>query len=111
MSTNELFERRFRDGLAALLESEPLPQPRWEDSPAAMRVENEAAPSRRWPLRLLAVAAILVVGGAAAAGAAWLLRPVPEPRPVPANGWVAITDERMDSNSTKPGAKELAAAF
>ena len=49
----------------------------WTASPAALRVETGPVHRRRLPLRLLAVAAILVLGGAAAAAGAWLVKPAP----------------------------------
>ena len=129
MSTNDRFERRFRADLAGLLEQEPLPHPTWTDSPAAVRVEAEAVRRRRWPLRVLAVAALLVVGGTAAAvGGAWLLERAPtippptqpaliepqssDPAKARADGWVAYgTGWEIDSDImfVRPGERaELA---
>jgi hypothetical protein len=104
MSTHESFERRLRAELAALLEKEGLPHPAWADSPAAIRVERDAAHRRRLPLRLLAIAAILVVGGAAAGAGALLLRP--EPATPLADGWVAYStgyEDRSDIMFVRPG--------
>jgi hypothetical protein len=120
MSTfdDPLFERRLAGVLSGVLDAETGPHQTWSDAPAARRISaGEASVRRVPPLRLLAVAAVLVVGGAlAAVGASRLIdtKPVPTlpavaipsvqaPTPTPAvpgtpspaggtaNGWLAYT--------------------
>jgi sugar lactone lactonase YvrE len=116
MSTDQLFERRFAQQLRAALDAVPLADPAWTDSPASARVANRRGRGRRAPLRLLAIAALFVIGaGAAAMAGAWFLRTQSPPKPLPSqpiptqvavvdptaepslppvgrsNGWLAIT--------------------
>jgi len=85
MTTNEL-ERDLRTALRETLDAELGPDPRWADSPAARRAAALDRSRRRWPLRVLAVAALIGAGGAAALLAGALNQP-PEAR----NGWIAYT--------------------
>ena len=65
MQTDEL-ERQLRDALRATLDRELGPDPTWAESPAAQRAAEFDRRRRRWPLRVLAVAALIGAGGAAA---------------------------------------------
>ena len=89
MQTDRL-ERTLRDALRETLDREVGPDPAWTGSPAARRAA-EMERRRRWPLRALAVAA--VVG--AAGGAVLLAGALNQPRPV-ANGWVVFTVAEED---------------
>ena len=95
MKTDHDIDHRLRRVLRETLDRELGPHPTWADSPAAERVAAwERASRRRWPLRMLGVAALIgIAGGAAIFGGA--PRPSPEvPRPVDAvNGWIAFTAE------------------
>jgi hypothetical protein len=63
MTTNEL-ERELRGALRETLDAELGPDPAWAESPAARRAAALDRSRRRWPLRLLAVAAVIgAVGG------------------------------------------------
>src|SRR5688572_23321474 len=65
MTTDEL-ERQLRGTLRETLDREQGPHPAWTESPAARRVAGLDRRGRRWPLRVLAVAALIgAVGGAA----------------------------------------------
>jgi Tol biopolymer transport system component len=80
-------EQRLRDVLRQELDRDHGPDPAWDESPAARRVAEQARrrPSR-WTIRLLAVAALITIGGGAA-----LLLGAPDNPPLPpaANGWIA----------------------
>ena len=81
--TDHDFEQQVRANLREALDREMGPDPTWAESPAARRgAEVERRSRRRWPLRALAVAALIGAGG----GAALLgrLTPPPEPSPAPA---------------------------
>jgi hypothetical protein len=67
MSADIDFERRVRSELRSTLDHADGPHPDWATSPAAAIVAADPARSRRTlPWRLLAVAAVLVVGSVAA---------------------------------------------
>lgn len=86
----ESLERTLRDALRETLDRELGPDPAWTGSPAARRVAALER-RRRWPLRELAVAAVL----SAAGGAALLAGASNQPGPA-GNGWVAFTVEQED---------------
>jgi dipeptidyl aminopeptidase/acylaminoacyl peptidase len=85
MTTNEL-ERELRTGLRETLDAELGPDPTWAESPAARRAAALDRSRRRWPLRVLAVAAVI-----GAAGGAALLAGAPRQPAAVSNGWVAYT--------------------
>lgn len=91
MKTDDGLERQLRSILRDALDREAGPDPAWAESAAARRVaELERRARRRWPLRVLAVAALIgVTGGAALLGGA--LDERPDASRVPANGWIAFT--------------------
>ena len=74
MKTDEL-ERQLRSALRETLDRELGPDPAWTGSPAARRAAELAERRRRWPLRVLAVAALIGAGGAAALLAGALNQP------------------------------------
>jgi Tol biopolymer transport system component len=77
MSTQDLLERRLSTALHRALDGYSGPHPAWAESPAAARLarrHDAVAKRRQKTLRLLAVAALFALGGAAATGAALLLR-------------------------------------
>ena len=83
-TTNDpMFEKRLATLMGGVLDAEAGPHPAWTDSPAARRVAAGEGKVRRFPpLRMLALAAVLVVGGAVAAvGASRLLEQTPKPVP------------------------------
>ena len=107
MTTDEL-ERHLRGSLREMLDRELGPHPAWTESPAARRAAELDRSRRRWPLRMLAVAAVI---GAAAAGAVLLAGAPKEPAENPvllARGSVVLKDwgpvefeaTRADSNVT-----------
>jgi hypothetical protein len=88
---DDLFEARLRSSLRGVLDAESGPHHAWADSPAARRVADGRGNVRQFrlgSLRLLAAAAVLAIGGAAAVGAGAFLRSnqpnVPLPTPAPA---------------------------
>ena len=87
MKTDHDLESRVRLALRDALDRETGPDPTWEEAPAAYRVtEPDRRRTSRWTLRVLAVAALITIGG----GAALLLgTPDDPPLPPPANGWIA----------------------
>jgi Tol biopolymer transport system component len=96
MTTDQDFERQVRGILRDTLDRELGPDPVWADSPAARRAaDQERKARRRWPLRLLAVAAVMgaVGGGAMLAGA---LAERPDTSGVAENGWIALTVSDSD---------------
>jgi Tol biopolymer transport system component len=97
MNTDEKLERQLRSILRETLDRELGPDPAWPESPAARRVAelDRRERRRRWPLRVLAVAALIGAGG----GAALLggrLTPPPEVTLDAANGWIAFTVAQRD---------------
>ena len=56
------FETRMRARLRDVLDSQTGPHPLWSDAPAARRTTDRGRRGR-WPIRLLAVAALLAIGG------------------------------------------------
>ena len=98
MTTDQETDQQVRSLLRDTLDREWGPDPVWADSPAARRVEErERGASRRWPLRLLAVAAVIgaVGGGALLAGA--VSKPSENLGPAE-NGWIALTVDADSSN-------------
>src|SRR5262245_16971946 len=86
MTMTSDFDRDFSAQLRAVLDAEAGPHPVWSESPAARKVVDRRR-SRRGTLRLLAVAAVLLVGGAVVGG---LLGRIPQQKGSPSNGWVAF---------------------
>lgn len=80
------FETRLRAQIRDALDSQSGPHPVWMDSPAAIRTSE-----RRWrgrlPIRLLGIAALLVVGGSVLTQVGslrpWTVDPSPSPEPTP----------------------------
>jgi hypothetical protein len=112
--TDHDLERKVRHSLREALDRELGPNPTWADSSAARRVAAiERRARRRWPLRALAVAALIAVTGGAAALLGGGLSDVPPPEALPSpleasepppeafasplelsgvtNGWIAFT--------------------
>ena len=90
MKTNEL-ERELRGALRETLDRELGPDPAWTESPAARRVAELDLRRRRWPLRVLAVAALI-----GAAGGAALLAGAPNQPAEYDNGWIAFSVAQED---------------
>jgi Tol biopolymer transport system component len=90
MTTEEL-ERHLKRALREKLDREHGPDPTWAESPAARRAAELDRSRPRWPLRALAVAA-MIGAGAAAGLIAGALNPTREI----ANGWVAFTVDQPD---------------
>jgi Tol biopolymer transport system component len=91
MTTNEELEGRLRSVLRESLDRELGPDPTWADSPVARRVAGPGRARRRTrSLRLLAVAAVMALGGGAALAGAILNRP-PDGPPRATNGWIAYS--------------------
>ena len=84
--TNDELERQLRSALRETLDHVPGPDPVWAGSPAARRVAALDRNRRRWPLRLLAVAAVI-----GAAGGAALLAGAPHQPAVYSNGRIAYS--------------------
>src|SRR5688572_6642159 len=82
----DAFERNLRSALHETLDRELGPDPVWDVSPAARRVAELDRSRRRWPVRVLGIAALVGAGGAAA-----LLAGVPKQPEAGANGWIAFT--------------------
>ena len=81
--TDHDFEQQVRAKLREALDRELGPDPTWAESPAVRRVaEVERRSRRRWPLRALAVAALIGAGGGAALLGGRLVPP-PEESPAP----------------------------
>jgi Tol biopolymer transport system component len=80
-------ERLLRDILRQELDRGDGPDPTWRDSPAARRVtEQERRRPSRWTLRVLAVAALITLGG----GAALLFGTSDDLPALGPNGWIAF---------------------
>lgn len=92
MTTEPEFDRRLRSLLREALDRESGPDAAWTESPAWRRISGfERRRGARWPLRILAVAAVLVVGGGALILGGALSRPrPPHPLDIP-NGFMAYS--------------------
>jgi len=86
------FDRDFAARLHTVLDAEAGPDPTWADAPAARTVALRRRP-RIGPMRVLAVAAVLLIGGAVA-GAVLVGQPRPAHGPA-ANGWIAYSDDQI----------------
>lgn len=86
-------DRDFAVRLRAALDGQTGPHPVWSEAPAARRVAERARRTRGRSLRLLAVAAILLVGGGAI-GAILLAQPRPLRGPA-SNGWIAYRGDGL----------------
>ena len=95
MKTDSDLDRQLRSILRKELDYQVGPDPSWAESPAARRVNESERRRFRWPLRLLAVAALI---GGIGGGALLLGGGAPEPK-VAAKGWIAF--------STQPGCCEV----
>lgn len=96
MTTNEL-ERELRTALRETLDAELGPHATWAESPASRRAAALDRGRGRWPLRVLAVAAVI-----GAAGGAALLAGAPRPPAAISNGWVAYTTFHEDPAGGDP---------
>jgi len=96
MKTDDL-ERQLRSALRETLDQEAGPDPAWAESPAARRVAALDRNRRRWPLRLLAVAAVI-----GAAGGAALLTGAPHQPAAYSNGRIAYTVLHADPAGGDP---------
>ena len=83
MTTDHDLETRVRRLLRETLDRETAPHPTWAESPAARRVEQVARRRVRWPLRVLAIAALMTIG----VGSALLFGA--QDQPSGGNGWIA----------------------
>lgn len=91
MKTDTDFDRQIKDMLRDALDREDGPDPTWAESPAARRVALLERRGRvRWPLRILAVAALIGAGGAAALLAGGRDH-APDRSTAATNGWIAFT--------------------
>ena len=105
--TDHDFEQQVRANLREALDRELGPDPTWAESPAARRVaEVERRSRRRWPLRALAVAALIGAGGGAALLGGRLIPP-PEESPAPSLIADATTNP---SESAAPSASAIPVA-
>lgn len=96
MKTDSDLDRQVRHLLREALNHEVGPDPTWAESPAARRVaERDRRARYRWPLRILAVAALLgAIGGAALLGGG-----VPDVSNLAPNGWIAFpVGDRLDGD-------------
>jgi len=73
-SSETPLERRLRDVLHTVLDAETGPHPNWSDAPAATMPKAQRAPVRI-PLRVLALAAVVALGGAIAVAGSGAWRP------------------------------------
>src|SRR5262245_50898397 len=91
MTMTSDFDRDFAAQLRTDLDAETGPHPAGPDAPAARRV----AERRRsfGPIRLLAGAAVLLIGGAVVGGV--LIGQVRPPQGPPSNGWIAYAAGRI----------------
>jgi len=87
MTMTSDFDRDLAVRMREALDAEIGPHPAWVDSPASKMVADRRR-SRRGNLRLLAVAAVLLIGGAVVGGV--LLGRVPHQSGPPRNGWIAF---------------------
>ena len=90
--TDSGFDGRFQTLVVEVLGREDGPHPVWADAPVASKVDDprRRRTTARWPIRALAVAAVLLVGGTAVAGALFHEWADQTTRP-PINGWVAFS--------------------
>ena len=73
MTSDPGFDRQLQKLLHDVLDRESGPHAAWIDSPAARTVADPMRRrARRWPLRMLAVAAILLIGAGALIAGGWL---------------------------------------
>jgi Tol biopolymer transport system component len=85
MKTDNDLERQLRDLLRQTLDREPGPDPIWAESPAAHRITKpEPRRPSRWTIRVMAMAALITIGGGAA-----LLLGAPDNPALGPNGWIA----------------------
>ena len=101
MKTDNDLDRQIRDILRDALDREDGPDPTWGESPAARRVAQLERRGRvRWPLRILAVAALIAVAGGAALFAGGQVD-VPDLSDDAVNGWIAfaVADDPDAANS------------
>ncbi len=90
MHAEHAFDRELENLMHLVLEAESGPDRSWAEAPAARQVRTLGRRRLgRWPMRTLAVAAVLLVGGAAFAGLI-ASRPT-EPTHTVRNGWVAFS--------------------
>ena len=91
MKTDYDLDRQVRRIVREALDSEFGPDPTWADAPAARRIRDIERLRRRlrWPLRTLAVAALLAVGGGGLVLSGALDRPRPPEPSGMADGWIA----------------------
>jgi dipeptidyl aminopeptidase/acylaminoacyl peptidase len=111
MTTDAGFERHLRIALNDALDSHVGPHPVWKESPAFREVTQRMTRGHRWPLRLLAIAAIFGIGGAVGAGAL-LNRPAPPIMPTASEGWLAVSAWNGSNNDimfSRPGAPDTPA--
>ena len=87
MAVTSDFDRDYSARLRAVLDAETGPHPSWADAPAARRVA-ERRRRRGTSLRLLAVAAVLLVGGALVGGL--LVGRIRPPTGPVSNGWIVF---------------------
>jgi len=102
MRTQQELEGQLRVVLRDTLDREAGPHPRWPESPAARRVvQVERWRRRRWPLRLLGVAALITLGaGAGLVGS--MLNRSPDVLRSAANGWIAFSVEQEEPAGAGP---------
>jgi Tol biopolymer transport system component len=80
MSSTQDLERNLQDLLRDALDRESGPDPLWDESPAAHRIARHGrGRSARWPIRILGVAAVLLIGGSVAVGALRLWQRMDDP--------------------------------
>jgi dipeptidyl aminopeptidase/acylaminoacyl peptidase len=102
MTADDVFDRELGAALHRALDTEVGPDPVWADAPAARRIADldRRGAGTQWSTRILALAAVLAIGGGAAflAGAPRVAQRLAREsfRPAPAvkiNGWIAFTQE------------------
>ena len=90
MSSEHGFDRQLKGLLRDVLDQEYGPDQLWAGSPAERQVAELGRRRRlgRWPIRILGLAAVLLVGGTLVIGA--LRREPPPPIGPATNGWVVF---------------------